>query len=248
MGISGMGWFSRKVEKPAAAFCEEFYDQFVFTTGPGSSVDVQRTFAESTRRLIGEVDPLFAAIDLDKLADELLALRMEMIGTAWTHSSQPDAAFEESLFTQSYLSQKGRDDVWEGMGEYNHAVADAVTFKADRMRIALANKARADLFDKLVDVTEDKEKVAQAAARVANRVESKSSWKAGVTPILLSIRLMRRLGIEEDSEPIAQRLAAVAYGNYQGATEALNGIKLTLSPPAELAAVGSSAFSHDANF
>ena len=81
---------------------------------------------------------------------------------------------------------------------------------------------RAGLFDRWVEQGHDPE----AIARVANRLGSEVSSKAGVTLGLVAIRLARRLSVEV-SNPSWERLAAVAHGFYQGAKEGLEGVKLT---------------------
>jgi hypothetical protein len=114
------------------------------------------------------------------------------------------------------------------MTDYNEAVADSTTYGADpktgagRARIVFVNTTRANLFEAWVTQGRDPE----AAARVANRVGSETSWKRGTTQLLVAVRMTRRLGIE-GSDPIWERLAAVAYGFYQGAKEALEGVQLT---------------------
>ncbi len=130
--------------------------------------------------------------------------------------------------TRAYLSALGRIDLWEAMTDYNKAVADSTTYGADpktgagRARIVMVNTTRANLFDDWVRHGRD----AEAAARVANRVGSEASWKSGVTQGMVAVHMTRRLEIE-GSNPIWERLAAVAHGFYQGAKEALDGVQLT---------------------
>ena len=63
-----------------------------------------------------------------------------------------------------------------------------------------------------------------AIARVANRLLTDKSVTNGQAALLMGVRLMLRLGIE--SKPAVEPLAAVAFGFYQGASEALGGVKL----------------------
>lgn len=221
-----MGLFSRKTKADAGQFSRDFYDRSVFGPDPTGG-DFAERFAESTRRLVSEADPAFAALSLPKLKEELRALRLEMIGTAWTHESKPEAALAVSEFTKGYLAGIGRSDLWEAMTDYNKAVADSTTYGADpktgseRARIVFVNTTRANLFEGWVTQGRDPE----AAARVANRAGSETNWKSGITQFLVAVQMTRRLGIE-DSDPIWERLAAVAYGFYQGAKEALEGVQL----------------------
>lgn len=222
-----MSFFSRKVRTNAVEFSREFYDRYVYGPDPTGG-DFALTYAETTRRLISEADPSFATVSLPELKEELQAHRLEMIGTAWTHESKPQAALAVSEFTKQYLSEIGRSDVWETMTDYNQAVAESAKYGADpesrtgRARIAFVNVTRADLFDAWIAEGHD----AEAVARVANRFGSDVSWRAGITQGLLAIRITRRLDIQ-GSELVWHRLAAVAHGFYQGAKESLDGIRLT---------------------
>jgi len=113
-----MGFFYRKQKTDAVEFCRDFYDRYVFGLDP-SGGDFSMSFAEMTRRMVGETDPLFLQTDLSTLAEELRALRLEMVGTAWTHLSKEDAAIAVSEFTKSYLANINRVDLWEAMTAYN---------------------------------------------------------------------------------------------------------------------------------
>jgi hypothetical protein len=75
-----MPLLSRKTKTGAAEFAESFYDTSVF--GGPAGVDFVEAVADSTRDLIAEADPSFAAVSLSRLKEELRALQLEMIGTA----------------------------------------------------------------------------------------------------------------------------------------------------------------------
>ena len=222
-----MGLFSRKTKANAADFSREFYDRYIFGRDPTGG-DFASTWAETSRRLIAEADSSFNAVGLPRLTEEFRALQLEMIGTAWTHTSKPEVALAVSEVTKLYLSDIYRSDLWDAMTEYNQAVAESATFRADpkrgtgRAKITFVNVSRANLFEKFVATGRDPE----AVARVANRFGSEASCKAGVAQGLLAIRVTQRLGIE-GSDHIWERLAAVAFGYYRGAKEALDGVQLT---------------------
>jgi len=222
-----MGLTSRKTKIDAAEFSRDFYDRYVFGPDPTGG-DFALVFADTTRRLVSEADASFVEVSVPKLKGELLAVRLEMIGTAWTHESRAEAALAISEFTKQYLANIDRSDLWEAMTDYNQAVAQSATYGADpksrtgRARITFVNVTRANLFDGWVARGHDPE----ATARVANRAGSEVSWKVGITQRLLAIWLTRRLGFE-GSDPVWERLAAVSCGFYQGAKEALQGVKLT---------------------
>ena len=223
--LSLMALFSRKTKIDAAEFATSFYDRFVFGHDP-SSGDFGQTFADSALRLIGEADSSFAAVSDSKLKEELRALRLEVIGTAWTHEAKAKAALAVSEATKEYLSSSGRLDLWEAMTDYNAAVAESATYGADpksgtgRALLVLVNNGRMDLFDKWHEVRD-----VEAVARVANRFGSEASSKSGAMQGAVAVRVTHRLDIE-GSDAVWERLAAIAHGFFQGAKEALDDVRL----------------------
>jgi hypothetical protein len=212
-------------KKDVVEFTQNFYNTYLFSSGP---IDAVSAYAEVAYRNIREADPSLGSVLPSKLKDEMLGLQLEMIGTAWTHKSKESAAIGNSEFTQFYLVNRSRSDLWEVMGDYNQVVAASATHGADpsttggRGRIAFINSMRADLFDSWIAKGHDGE----AVARVVNRLGSQSYWHKGVTPMLLGIRMMTRLEFK-GSQGVAEKLAAIAFGFYQGAKESVDGVKLT---------------------
>ena len=126
------------------------------------------------------------------------------------------------------------------MGEYNHAIADSVTLTAngERMgdwRVNKANLARSDMWEDWFEVnvkdknnlTEEEDAAAKSVVRVANRIGADISRNDCILVKRLGARLADRLGCSTNlSTEALLRLAAVIYGLYQGAMEALKGISL----------------------
>ena len=222
-----MGLFSRKPKVDSAQFCRELYERHVFAPEIGGT-DPHLLYSQTVLDQVSEADPSFKSVGVSELADELLALRLEAIGAAWSHKTKENAALDQSEFTKSYLAGSGRSELWEQAGAYNQIVAQSATYGADtstgtgRARVTFINQMRAQLFDGWTKAGRDPE----AAARVANRVGSDVSWKGGVTQGLLGLELARRLE-HAGSEAIWSRLAAVAEGLYRGAAESLNEVKVT---------------------
>jgi hypothetical protein len=225
-----MALLSRKTKTDATEFAKSFYDRHVFGSDVGG-FDVgqafAQTFAEVTQRQIAEAEPSFAAVSLSKLTEELCALRLEMIGAAWTHESSVEAALVVSESTKAYLSSLERPDLWEAMTAYNGVVAESVTHgfspesRTGRAWLVAIQNERMKFYNKWREGRDG-----EAVARVANRIASEDSWKSGVMQAKLAVQVTRRLDIE-GSDPIWERLAAVAYGFYQGAKEELDDIRLT---------------------
>jgi len=220
-----MPLLSRKTKTDAAEFAKSFYDRHVFGPGAGGD-DFSETFADVARRRIAVDAPSFAEVGLSELTEELRALRLEMIGTAWTHKSKVQAALAVSECTKAYLSAIGRSDLWEAMGEYNQAVAESVMSGrvlergTDRAFSTLINAGRMDFWKKWHEGRDG-----EAVARVANRFESKASLKSGALEGSVALQVTRRLGIE-GSDPVWFGLGGIAHGFYQGASEALDGVQL----------------------
>ena len=98
-----MGFF--KTKRDVVEFSRNFYEVYVYGSNlpRRGEFDAVSVFTEVVHRKVCEVDPSFAAVPIPKLRQELLALRFEMIGTAWTHKSDEIAAITNSEFTKSYL-------------------------------------------------------------------------------------------------------------------------------------------------
>ena len=221
-----MALLTRKAKHNAAEFSREFYETYLF--GHNSlGVDVVSAYAESVKKVASDADPSFAEVDSFQLKEELLGLQLEMIGTAWTHISNPDAALANSEFTKQYLIESDREYLWELMGEYNRFVAQAATYGLDeksrfgRAKITYLNSVRFYSCKECVANGHDPD----ATGRVANRVGSEGKWKNGLAPHLLAIKLMRQLEFDCTQEA-AEPLTATVYGFYKGASEALDGVKL----------------------
>ncbi len=217
-----------KTKKDAVEFSRDFYETYLFGPKIGG-LDPVAVYAETVYRTISKDDAMFSAVQLPKLRDELLGLQLEMIGTAWTYKSKEPAAMANSNFTRKYLADMGRSDLWEIMGEYNHRVADSASYAIDpksrlgRAQRVFLNEMRTGKFD-----TWHEKGIydSQAIARVVNRLGTDTAWNKGLTPGMIGIRAMLRLDIE-GTDLIGERLAAVAYGFYTGAEEALDWVKLT---------------------
>lgn len=219
-----MGLFSRKEKVDTAQFCRDLYDKHVFESDKDES-ELHMMYCKTVQNQIALEDPPFGLIDIYSFADEMLALRMEVIGVAWSHKLGENSALTQSEFTKSYLLQEYKDYVWDHMSEYNQIVAQSATYGADtstgagRMRVTFINQMRIKLFDGWAEGARDTE----AAARVANRLGTEATWK--VTRSLLAMEMAERLGHEGPDETLAG-LTAVTEGFYRGAADAIKEVKI----------------------
>lgn len=215
----------RKQKTDVAEFSRDFYDRFVFCTdflgGQAPSV-----FAESVRRAVGKVNAAFLTVPVEKLTDELLALRMEVVGMAWADASREEAALANSAFTREYLAAIGRSALWKSMHKYNEAIAHSLVDTRDRnsfwarWKRCASNSYRTDVFDLLLAKGHDPETMGRVVNRMGLRARNKVA-----TSIYLAIWLLRSLEFER-SESVIDPLGAIIYGFYQGAKHGLDGVKL----------------------
>lgn len=226
-----MRWFARKPKVDAAEFCRDFYDRLVFAPRIGDT-DPHLVHCRVAQKLVVKADAAFGRVEIAEFASELLALRMEVIGIAWSQWAKPKLSLVQSEFTKSYLANAGRSSLWEQMSYYNKAVARSTTHGDDsesrvgRVHHTFINSMRASMFDSYIKEGYD----AEAAARVANRFGSAGKWEKGVTRGFLTTELMVRLKYEPSlavREDVGFKLAALAEGFYRGTTETLAEVHLT---------------------
>ena len=230
-----MGLFSKKSQPAKASMNAEttsqaFYDSFMF--GDEKLVAIgNRAYAETLKETITKADPQFDAVDVDILQNELLALRLEVVGLFWLHKYGLESAVEQSIFTQSYLHGKGLDRLWDEVDDYTQAVAASVVNQAGgQSKKPAIYKMRADHADKYIaqynvgDGDSETGKL-QAIAKSINRNESETAWKKDLTKLYLAVTLWKKLNYGQ-SEPklnqaANQQLMFAIRGLYDGAGEEL---------------------------
>lgn len=186
-----MGFFSRKTEVDVTDFFWHFYNTHIFE---GASL-----FAEQTLELLRQADPVFAEMDFDLFAQQLKALRCEVVATAWTHVFNDETSLRVSQVTREVLGP----ELWEPMSHYNRMLAKSPLHGADpksgmdRAKMVFINKSRADLFDAWHAKGWDPE----VMARVFNRFGTKHAWKTGKAQTYLIIALSRALGLTQEPGP-----------------------------------------------
>jgi hypothetical protein len=143
-----------------------------------------------------------------------------------------------------YLENNGKLEIWDIMGDYNHVIAQSATMteageqmkgRAGRAKAAFINSMRFELFKKWTQAnmgdpsapTEEEKRLDNCVARVLNRFGADIKRKDCVLVKLLAVKLIERLGYKTNLNAEAMfRLAATAYGFYEGAKEALRDVKL----------------------
>jgi hypothetical protein len=122
-----MGLLSRKPKVSIEGFCREFYDSRVFSPTI-AGIDVVRVFLESGLKSTMEADQSFGAIAPAKFQEEMTALRMELFALAWLEKfGREQFTIPQSVFTERYLEEKGKTQIWDSMVEYNNALDRSAT-------------------------------------------------------------------------------------------------------------------------
>jgi hypothetical protein len=219
-------FFSRKQKVRLDAFCRDFFDRNILNPII-AGVDAGRTYADTVIRSVAEADATFAAVDSDRFHSEMLLIRFEVFALAWMHQLGDKHAAAQSAYTKTYLKERDRADVWEGLAPYNQAIARSSTMgqtsetPTGRAYLAFTDKMRADLFDKWHEQGFEPDAVARAANRIATNV----SWEKGITAGFLMLTLCDHLGCQLTDEG-QFRLIAVVRGLYEGARETMKPVKI----------------------
>lgn len=243
-----MGLLHRKPNISVEECCQEFYDTQIFHPIIAGT-DLSSVWWDTVFNSIVEADQSFAVINKSVFQREMTAIRLELFALAWMHKFKRDKyTIPQSIFTQHYLEENGKLGIWDAMERYNLAVAQTATMTADgqqmagsigteRFTITSVNNSRRELYTRWVDANvknpskpTKKEKILiTCVARVGNRIGADLMKNNEVGNRRITALLLYRLGWKEDealSEEALFRLAAVIYGLYEGAQEAIKSVNL----------------------
>lgn len=233
-----MGLFKRKPKVTIEEFCGQFYDSSVFHAIIGEA-DVWKLFCETAFESLVKVDESFASVNRVKFEDELIAVRMEMFALAWMHRfKREELTLPQSLFTRRYLEENGHLDIWEIMGEYNHAVANSTLYtetgqEVNAVQVEKLNELRFGIYYRWTDnldesiAPEQKLQDGKCVARVGNRMGVEIPRDRGFFYTVLRARLADRLDCDASIDhEVLWQLGAMIYGFYQGSKDAINEIDL----------------------
>lgn len=217
-----MKMFEGKSKMTVKEWCEDFYGDYVFASSIYGE-DPWQIFCDSVHNQIFKADSSFSEVDVEDFSDEMLALRLEVIGIAWIMLVNINLAPKQSECTRLYLQNHGHEYFWDMMEPYNSATAKATVGGMDkgRARITFINIRRTQLFDEWVPFVADP----KDAARPANRVGSVVSWKHQKTHIYLSFALTDQLQCEINKEA-REKVMAIIHGFFVGVSEELQKVKI----------------------
>ena len=226
-----MSLFSKKEQRTVEDFCREFYEKNIFSAKV-ESIDFNQTYSRVLYENVIEVDPSFKEISQDKLASELILIRLEVFSLAFTHSFKEKDAIAQSVFTKSNLHEQKRDNVWDDLLFYNQAISRAVTLALQKSNTAWSSTTIAvidELRKKLVMRWINSGINPECVGRVANRVESKIPWQQDMVPGILMCNLCDRIGCSkgQPNKEAEFRLTSAIKGFYDGAVESFKKTKIT---------------------
>jgi hypothetical protein len=204
--------------------CHQFYDRQLLGSGDGA--DAREGFFDSFENAIARADGAFAQlVDEDGFRVELTAIRFELFGLAITRSPSgrsEDVCLRELVATQRYLEARDEARIWESMGHYNQAVAEA------GLRHPKRRSVRGRRLGFRLSLTE---RWGQAGvphgciARYANRLDGDNAWESGHAFTALVQAMTRRLRIPMNSQ--AQlRLHHLLYVFYDEPLQKLRQVRL----------------------
>jgi hypothetical protein len=214
--------FRQRPKTDAGEFCRNWYRRFAFPTGPDQVQALEALTIDPLITAYQEAgsDPL--EMDLDLIADEMLALRLELFGTAYAHRTREKVplGIAETAATKQCLMERDRGDIWDRMLIYNQTIAagpatrgtGSFTRMLDQMRIGLLKdyaKAGAD---------------PDCAVRAVNRVGTSVDFLK-MAPPRLGWVLAHQAGLEQ-SDGLILVLGAIARDLYNGARNSLEEVDL----------------------
>lgn len=204
-------------------FFQDFYNSQVFHPVIAGD-DLKWSYIDEVYDSIIEKDKAFHLVDKNIFRKEMMALRMEMIGLAFSHNiKNKELLLSQSLFTKKYLENNNEPELWDIMGEYNKGVAMSMDYSKNEREISLNNVRRASLYDGYVHNYPDMDKY--CIARVCNRDGSEDAWKKQYTIMRLTARFCDRADCDEKIDETLTVVSSVIWGFYQGAKDAIKSVK-----------------------
>ena len=223
-----MGFFNTKKQKVnLEEFCRLYYDDVILNPKDATNTEYPETF----KKQITELLPEFESVSLEKIRGELRNLTFELFALLWVHNFGIESAIKQSIFTKSYLHEKRKDDIWEGMEHYNKSVSHSILIQTGNSKDNIIKK-RVDLFDRHENTYKDNEDAKYALARAINRAFSEKAYKIGCTNYFLMLALCHKFGLGSGKEYLGPNkkaqsgfVSAIA-GMYSGMSKYFDNIEI----------------------
>lgn len=205
-----MGFFSTKKEVKLEDLCRDFYENSLLNPKIGEKeikVNTINGWVELVKKAIVELDKdtAFADIDVNKLTYEFEVMSFELFALAWMHSFGDEFVFIQSMFTSKFLQEKGKDDIWISMKEYNCAIGSSVTYGLSDVKYYNNMMDTGKFFDRQKEIAKNKgfdlsDSNLEIIRRTMYRKSSETAWGTGATIFGLTLALLQRLGLLHGDE------------------------------------------------
>ena len=213
-------------------FFQTFYDTMIFHPVIGG-LDVQFvkwSFFDTAYDSIVKIDKLFSSVDKNAFRQEMMALRMELIGLSfYFHNSKKDELLlAQSVFTKNYLRDNGSLEIWDTMLVYNKVISESSGSYIEgnrplyRVHVAMHNGIMYDKWIKFFKAHETDETALECAARICNRYACEVAWKKQFTQRYLMSKLAERVNCNNEINPDAlMGIISTFMMFYGGANKAI---------------------------
>lgn len=224
-----MSIFSRKYKVEPEDFCRFIYDNL----GLNSSNDDNSVDSILINHLEQKIDATLSNSDKQKAISELRALQFELFALAWTHKFVFDVTvIKQSVFTKKYLFEKGMDNIWDKMNDYNDMIGAATLdwlSNVAKINLSFNYNMRKDLISKNI---ESAEKIGfvidDSINRINNRLWSENAWRQKYIHKILVPQFGKKLNINQkdlNREDVIH-LSEIISGSYSGSQKSLKTIKI----------------------
>jgi len=227
-----MGIFNRTSKVSIEDYCRLFYDNYMFNKGDDSLTDFYG-HTEKVFKSIVKIDQSFSSVKQSLFYKEMIALFFELFSFAWFQKYVKDTVtIPQNVFTKQYLTEKGKLDIWDIMGEYNHVIARSSTKTASgekeegrvaRSKNAFFDTTKLELFKKW----EGKGVDLKCVARALNYFGADIKQSNGIVVKLLAANLVERVGCNENlKDEAAIILIDEIYDLYKGVADTIKNVRL----------------------
>jgi len=227
-----MSFFQKKQNISLEDFCRDFYETQILNPVV-SGIDMDNVFSDVVKKNIVEVYPEFSKIDSRKLNEKIKVLRFELFALAWSHKFiSGKIIIAQSDFTKSYLHEKDKDYIWNGMEPYNNMI-DSVTLhwltNLGKTNLVFNHNMRESLTKENIKIAKELGiEIDDRIIRINQRLWSENAWRQNLmlNPLLFTFCKQIEIDANDLGQEAQFRLATTIKGLYDGAKQSLDKVKI----------------------
>lgn len=224
-----MSIFNRKQTVNLEDYCNFVYDNLI----PNSSESENNIDSMFIDYLEKRINVGYSDIDKQNIISELRALQFELFSLVWTHKFISDViVMRQNIFTKKYLIEKGMENIWQNMNDYNDMIGAATLdwlSNLAKINISFNYNMRKDLISKNIEaaqklgITDD-----DIIKRVNNRTWSENAWRQNFVHQIVIPQIGKKLNIkrEELNRQDVSFFSEIMNGSYSGSKKILENIKI----------------------